>query len=43
MKAGERITGTQAEIKEKALFDHEVISYWQTAEWGMQSIQGSFG
>jgi DDE superfamily endonuclease len=43
MKAGERITATQAEIEEKALFDREVISYRQTAEWGMRSIQGSFG
>jgi DDE superfamily endonuclease len=43
MKAGERITGTQVEIEEKGLFDHEVVSYQQTAEWGMRSIQGSFG
>ena len=31
------------EVKEKYSFDREVVSFWQTAEWGMQSIQGSFG
>jgi hypothetical protein len=43
MKTGQTFTGTQEQIEEKALFDHEVISYRQSAEWGMQSIQGSFG
>ena len=42
MKSGERFQGTQAEINEKYLFDREVVSYRQTAEWGMRSIQGSF-
>ena len=41
MKSGQRFTGTQAEVKEKYSFDCEVVSYRQTAEWGMQSIQGS--
>ncbi|KAK2465444.1 hypothetical protein APHAL10511_002798 [Amanita phalloides] len=35
MKSGQNFSGAQAEIKEKYLFDHEVVSYWQTAEWGM--------
>ena len=43
MKSGQSFTGTQAEIDERYLFDHEVVSYRQTAEWGMRSIQGSFG
>ena len=43
MKAGQKITGTRDQIEEKALFDHEVTSYRQSAEWGMRSIQGSFG
>jgi hypothetical protein len=43
MKSGQVFTGTEAEIEEKDLFDHEVVSYRQTAEWGMCSIQGSFG
>jgi hypothetical protein len=43
MKSGQKFKGMQAEIEEKYLFDHEVVSYWQTAEWGMRSIQGSFG
>ena len=42
-KSGQVFRGTQAEIEEKYLFDHEVVSYRQTAEWGMRSIQGSFG
>ena len=43
IKAGQTITGTQEQIEEKVLFDREVISYRQSAEWGMRSIQGSFG
>jgi hypothetical protein len=43
MKSGQTFRGTQNEIEEKELFDHEVVSYRQTAEWGMRSIQGSFG
>jgi hypothetical protein len=42
MKSGQKFRGTQAEIEEKYLFDREVVSYRQTAEWGMRSIQGSF-
>lgn len=43
MKSGDKFHGTRAEIEEKYLFDCEVVSYRQTAEWGMRSIQGSFG
>ncbi|CAK5267792.1 unnamed protein product, partial [Mycena citricolor] len=43
IKTGQRINGTQAEIEEKLAFDRELLSYRQTAEWGMRTVQGSFG
>ncbi|KAI0054335.1 hypothetical protein BV25DRAFT_1817190, partial [Artomyces pyxidatus] len=43
LKAGQRLHGTQAEIAERSAFDREVLSYRQTAEWGMRALQGSFG
>lgn len=43
IKAGQRITGNPAEIEEKLTLNQELLSYWQTAEWGMCALQGSFG
>ena len=44
IKTGQRIRGTTAEIEERfTTYDHELLSYHQTAEWGMRSIQDSFG
>jgi hypothetical protein len=35
--------GTIDEIQERVAFDRELLSYRQTAEWGMPGLQGSFG
>lgn len=35
--------GTVAQIQERVAFDRELLSYRQTAEWGMRGLQGSFG
>jgi hypothetical protein len=43
IKSGQKIQGTAAEIQEKLAFDRELLSYRQTAEWGMRGLQGSFG
>jgi hypothetical protein len=31
------------EIQERLAFDRQLLSYRQTAEWGMRGLQGSFG
>lgn len=43
IKAGQRIPGTPSEVAEKLAFNRELLSYRQTAEWGMRALQGSFG
>jgi hypothetical protein len=43
IKTGQQIRGTPAQIEEKLAFDRELLSYRQTAEWGMRSLQGAFG
>jgi hypothetical protein len=43
LKSGQRIRGNPAEIDERLLYDRQLLSYRQTAEWGMRSMQGSFG
>ncbi|KAJ7231709.1 hypothetical protein B0H12DRAFT_1077061 [Mycena haematopus] len=43
IKSGQRIQGTASEIQEQLAFDRELLSYRQTAEWGMRGLQGSFG
>jgi hypothetical protein len=43
IKAGQKITGTHAEVEEKLAFNRELLSYRQTAEWGMRALQGAFG
>lgn len=35
--------GTADQIAEATAFNRELLSYRQTAEWGMRAIQGSFG
>jgi hypothetical protein len=35
--------GTMEEIEERLAFDRDLLSYRQTAEWGMRGLQGSFG
>lgn len=43
LKSGQKIPGTAKEVDERMSFDRELLSYRQTAEWGMRSMQGSFG
>ncbi len=43
MKGGERIPAEQHAQEEFLRFDWQLLSYQQTAEWGMQMMQGSFG
>lgn len=43
IKTGQRMQGTVDEIQERLAFDRELLSYRQTAEWGMRGLQGSFG
>lgn len=43
IKTGQAIHGTTAQIEEKLAFDRDLLSYRQTAEWGMRALQGSFG
>ncbi|KAJ7201960.1 hypothetical protein B0H12DRAFT_1080916 [Mycena haematopus] len=43
IKTGQAIRGTTAQIEEKLAFDRDLLSYRQTAEWGMRSLQGSLG
>lgn len=42
-KANARRVGTPEELAAAAEFDRQLLSYRQTAEWGMRLIQGSFG
>jgi hypothetical protein len=43
IKTGQIIRGTTADIEKKLAFDRQLLSYRQTAEWGMRSLQGAFG
>jgi hypothetical protein len=43
LKQGQRLQGSVAEIDKCMAFNCELLSYWQTAEWGMHSLQGAFG
>jgi hypothetical protein len=43
IKTGQRIQGTSVQIEERLAFNRELLSYRQTAEWGMCVLQGSFG
>ena len=43
IKAGQQITGNAQEVQEKLAFNRELLSCRQTAEWGMCTLQGSFG
>ena len=42
-KVGQRLRGTQIEIHEQMRFNRQILSYRQSAEWGMRTLQGSFG
>ncbi|TDL21627.1 hypothetical protein BD410DRAFT_821302 [Rickenella mellea] len=43
MKAGQRLPSDANELADRMRFDRQLLSYRQTAEWGMRAIQGSFG
>lgn len=43
IKAGQKLHGTRAEIDQRLKYDRELLSFRQTAEWGMRALQGSFG
>ena len=43
MKAGEALHMTEEELRAAVQFDNQLLSCRQAAEWGMQTIQGSFG
>ncbi|KAG2067553.1 hypothetical protein BDR04DRAFT_1212289 [Suillus decipiens] len=43
LKHGQILCGSAAEMVEQMAFNCELLSYHQTAEWGMQAIQGAFG
>ena len=43
MKAGERLQMTDEEMQAAVRFDNQLLSCRQAAEWGMRTIQGSFG
>jgi len=43
VKAGNKLNGTHQEIEDALLFDQQLLSYRQTAEWGNRRLQGSFG
>ncbi len=43
MKVGQRLSGSQAQLNARLALNRELLSYRQTAEWGMRSLQGSFG
>lgn len=43
LKQGQTLQGSAADIEERMAFNRELLSYRQTAEWGMRSLQGAFG
>ncbi|KAF8584782.1 hypothetical protein K439DRAFT_1646845 [Ramaria rubella] len=43
VKSGQRLPSDPDEREELLCFNHELLSYRQTAEWGMHALQGSFG
>jgi DDE superfamily endonuclease len=43
LKAGQRLCGSEEEIQEKMAYNCELLSFCQTAEWGNQHLQGTFG
>ena len=43
LKEGQQVVGTADQITKATAFNQELLSYRQTAEWGMRAIQGSFG
>ena len=42
LKSGEQLPQDPQEWQELLAFNQELVSYQQTAEWGMHALQGSF-
>ena len=43
LKAGENLPYDHIQQKHAIWLSQSILSYCQTAEWGMQQLQGSFG
>lgn len=43
LKHGTRVVGDAAAQARRLAFDRQLLSFRQTAEWGMRTMQGSFG
>ena len=43
MKAGQHLPANADDREALLAFDRELLSYRQTAEWGMRELQGGFG
>ncbi|KAF9058001.1 hypothetical protein BJ165DRAFT_1398167 [Panaeolus papilionaceus] len=43
LKSGDRVTGTRLDQELALDFNRNLVSFRQTAEWGMRTIQGAFG
>ena len=43
MKQGQKLPADKAERDRRLAFDAALVSYRQSAEWGMRALQGSFG
>lgn len=43
LKEGERLPEDPQERDQRLAYDRELLSYRQTAEWGMRAVQGVFG
>lgn len=43
IKAGTRLPSNRREREAMMQFNQQLVSYRQTAEWGMRALQGSFG
>ncbi|KAG2064095.1 hypothetical protein BDR04DRAFT_1130902 [Suillus decipiens] len=43
LKSGQYLPDDPAKRQKLLLFDWQLLSFWQMAEWGMHALQGSFG
>ena len=43
LKQGDRLPSNPLRRMERLAFDRQLLSYRQTAEWGMRALQGAFG
>ncbi len=43
LKVGQRLHGSREQLDARLALNRELLSYRQTAEWGMRTLQGSFG